>query len=198
MGSRAELAFGFDGHEPFVLRLADGRRLRFRGRIDRVDRALGGGLVVTDYKTGKRRPYARVSEATPDLDGRFLQLPLYGLAARERLGTPDADVEVRFWFLTDGGGVAGHPLSPAVLTRFDHVLTTIVDGIEAGLFPARPPEKKGYDCDYCDPDDLGTRTLEERWERVRGDGRLDAYRRLIGDLDDDGPTAVIDLGGDDG
>ncbi len=194
----AELAFGFDGHEPFVLRLADGRRLRFRGRIDRVDRAVGGGLVVTDYKAGKRGPYVKVSEATPDLDGRFLQLPLYGLAARERLGPTDADVEARFWFLTDGGGVVGHPLSPAVLGRFDHVLTTIVDGIEAGFFPARPPEQKGYGCDYCNPDDLGTRTLEERWEQIRDDGRLDAYRHLIGDLDDDGPTAVIDLGGDGG
>ena len=192
----AEMAFGFDGAEPFVLHLSDGRTLRFRGRIDRVDRAVGGGLVVTDFKTGKKQYYNKVSEDLPDANGQYLQLPLYGLAARERLARPDADVEARYWFLTDGGRVVGHPLSDPVLERFDLVLTTIVDGIERGLFPARPPKSSyGIGCDYCDPDDLGTKSRTDLWDRKRLDPRLDDYRRLIGDLPDDGPIAVIDLGG---
>ena len=192
----AEMAFGFDGAEPFVLHLSDGRALRFRGRIDRVDRAVGGGLVVTDFKTGKKQYYNKVSEDLPDANGQYLQLPLYGLAARERLARPDADVEARYWFLTDGGRVVGHPLSDPVLERFDLVLTTIVDGIERGLFPARPPKSSyGIGCDYCDPDDLGTKSRTDLWDRKRLDPRLDDYRRLIGDLPDDGPIAVIDLGG---
>jgi len=194
----AEMAFGFDGNEPLVLHLADGRTLRFRGRIDRVDRAVGGGLVVTDFKTGKKQYYNKVSEDSPDVDGQYLQLPLYGLAARERLATPDTDVEVRYWFLTDGGKIVGHPLSDPVLGRFDHVLTTIIDGIEQGFFPARPPKSSyGIGCDYCDPDDLGTKSRTNLWDRKRQDPRLDDYRRLIGDLFDDGPIAVIDLGGSD-
>ena len=192
----AEMAFGFDGAEPFVLHLSDGRTLHFRGSIDRVDQAVGGGLVVTDFKTGKKQYYNKVSEDLPDANGQYLQLPLYGLAARERLATPDADVEARYWFLTDGGRVVGHPLSDPVLERFDLVLTTIVDGIERGLFPARPPKSSyGIGCDYCDPDDLGTKSRTDLWDRKRLDPRLDDYRRLIGDLPDDGPIAVIDLGG---
>tara|TARA_Y100000031_G_scaffold88552_1_gene97275 strand:+ start:2442 stop:5618 length:3177 start_codon:yes stop_codon:yes gene_type:complete len=195
----AEMAFGFDGNEPLVLQLADSRTLRFRGRIDRVDRAVGGGLVVTDFKTGKKQYYNKVTEDSPDVNGQYLQLPLYGLAARERLAAPDADIEVRYWFLTDGGRVVGHPLSAPVLERFDHVLATIIDGIEQGLFPARPPESSyGIGCDYCDPDDLGTKSGLEHWGRKRLDPRLDDYRRLIGDLPDDGPIAIIELGGTDG
>jgi len=192
----AEMAFGFDGAEPFVLHLSDGRTLHFRGSIDRVDQAVGGGLVVTDFKTGKKQYYNKVTEDSPDANGQYLQLPLYGLAARELLATPDADVEARYWFLTDGGRVVGHPLSDPVLERFDLVLTTIVDGIERGLFPARPPKSSyGIGCDYCDPDDLGTKSRTDLWDRKRLDPRLDDYRRLIGDLPDDGPIAVIDLGG---
>jgi RecB family exonuclease len=194
----AEMAFGFDGVEPLVLHLADGRTLRFRGRIDRVDRAVGGGLVVTDYKTGQKRFYNKVSEESPDVNGKYLQLPLYGLAARERMAAPDAEVEVRYWFITDGGRVIGHPLSDQVLERFDHVLTTIVDGIEHGLFPARPPKDSyGIGCDYCDPDGLGTKSRTDLWKRKRHDPRLDDYRRLIDDLPGDGPIAVIGLGGTD-
>ena len=195
----AEMAFGFDGAEPLDLHLADGRTLRFRGRIDRVDRAVGGGLVVTDFKTGKKQYYNKVSEDSPDVNGQYLQLPLYGLAARERLAAPDAEVEVRYWFVTDGGRIVGHPLSDPVLERFDDVLTTIIDGIEQGLFPARPPKSSyGIGCDYCDPDGLGTKSRLEHWDRKRHDPRLDDYRRLIGDLPDNGPIAVIGLGGSDG
>ena len=194
----AEMAFGFEGIEPLLLRLADGRTLRFRGRIDRVDRSVGGGLVVTDFKTGKKQPYNRVAEDSPDVHGRYLQLPLYGLAARERLAPPSAEVEVRYWFITDGGRVVGHPLSDPVLERFDHVLATVVDGIEGGLFPARPPEDShGITCDYCDPDGLGTKSRMDLWKRKRHDPRLDDYRLLIGDLPEDGPIAVIGLGGTD-
>ena len=174
------------------------RTLRFRGRIDRVDRAVGGGLVVTDFKTGKKQYYNKVSEDSPDVEGQYLQLPLYGLAARERLATPDTDVEVRYCFLTDGGKIVGHPLSDPVLGRFNQVLTTIIDGIELGFFPARPPKSSyGIGCDYCDPDDLGTKSRTNLWDRKRQDPRLDDYRRLIGDLFDDDPIAVIDLGGSD-
>ncbi|MDP6885253.1 MAG: hypothetical protein QF830_14085, partial [Rhodospirillales bacterium] len=92
------------------------------------------------------------------------------------------------------------PLSEAVLTRFDTVLTTIIDGIETGLFPARPPKDSrfGIGCDYCDPDGMGTDAVAASWEKKRTDPALEPYRRLIGDLPDDGPIAIIELGGTDG
>ena len=48
------------------------------GRIDRIDEAVGGGVVITDYKTGK-------AQSQEDSD-ESLQLSIYALAAREKWG----------------------------------------------------------------------------------------------------------------
>ena len=48
---------------PIEVPLSDGRTLRFRGAIDRVDAAGDGRLFVFDYKTG--RPYAAFDENDP-------------------------------------------------------------------------------------------------------------------------------------
>ena len=183
-----EMSFGVEEAVPLVHVLPDGRRLRFSGRIDRVDRTVDGVLHVIDYKTGSRNPYRRISEADPDNHGEFLQLPIYGLAARAVAGTPDTEVHGQYWFLTDGGAHLGHPLSEPVLERFDAVLTTIIDGIEQGLYPARPPENPnfGIGCDYCDPDGLGVESAQARWNHKRSDPALGPYRILIGDLGGDG------------
>ncbi len=193
-----EASFGVDGGDPLVHSLPDGRRLRFRGRIDRVDHAADGTIHVIDYKTGLSSGHRKVSEETPDDRGRYLQIPVYGLAARAAAGTPDTAVHGQYWFVTDGGTHIGHPLSPAVLERFDSVLTTVVDGIEQGLFPARPPEggRFGFGCDYCDPDGLGTASVTARWEAKRADPALEPYRILIGLLPEpDAPAGGVDAEG---
>ena len=181
-----EMSFGLDGNGPLVHVLPDGRSLRFRGRIDRVDRGADGTIHVIDYKTGGKSSYKKISEATPDDHGQYLQLPIYGLAARAAVATPDTGVHGQYWFVTDSGAHIGHPLSEAVLTRFDTVLTTIIDGIENGLFPARPPKdsRYGIGCDYCDPDGMGTGPVTTSWHNKRIDPVLEPYRRLIGDLDE--------------
>ena len=48
------------------------------GRIDRIDQAGGGGVVITDYKTGK-------AQSQEDSD-QSLQLSIYAMAARDRWG----------------------------------------------------------------------------------------------------------------
>jgi hypothetical protein len=85
-----------------------------------------------------------------------------------------------------------------VLTRFDTVLTTIIDSIETGLFPARPPKDSrfGIGCDYCDPDGMGTGPVTASWTNKRPDPLLEPYRRLIGHLDDVS-AIVISLEDDD-
>ena len=48
------------------------------GRIDRIDQAADGGVVITDYKTGRAQSQEDADES--------LQLSIYALAAREKWG----------------------------------------------------------------------------------------------------------------
>ena len=86
---------GGESPEPPVdVVLHDGRELRLRGAVDRIDVAGSGGLVVIDYKTGGSRTYSGLGRAPAAavrgrLDARVgegalprLQLPIYARAAR--------------------------------------------------------------------------------------------------------------------
>jgi PD-(D/E)XK nuclease superfamily len=92
------------------LTLADGNKLRVRGRIDLVlaqtrpanSKLAGGPLWIIDYKTGNQKPLS-VSARTPDarvaklrqklVRGDAIQLGFYGLAARE-LGAKDVQLSI--------------------------------------------------------------------------------------------------------
>ncbi len=169
-------AVGFD--------LADGRRLRFRGKADRVDCADDGTVHVVDYKTGSTREYTALNEDEPDQRGRRLQLPIYGLAARAYLGRPEADVRADFWFVTEKGGFErkGYPITPAVLERVRTTLGTIVHGIESGVFASHPSDGNStspwVECAACDPDGLGHIELRRAWERKRATKELAPYADL--------------------
>lgn len=151
-----ELSFGFEGEPAAEVTLLDGRSLRFRGQIDRVDLARDGAPVVIDYKTGKPYGHERVEQDPVDR-GRLLQLPLYAAAAARREGTPTG--AAYYWFPTVAGKRAtyGYRLDDARDRRFREVLTEIVGGIEAGVFPVDPGEE-GYfgfsSCRFCDFDRL--------------------------------------------
>jgi RecB family exonuclease len=79
----AEQAFGDDvpGAWPALLLEHAGTALHLRGRIDRVDRAPGGGVRVVDYKRSKRRALDVAGLGVTDL-----QVPLYARAAAGHLG----------------------------------------------------------------------------------------------------------------
>jgi ATP-dependent helicase/nuclease subunit B len=180
---RSELTFGMYGADPVEVPLPDGRTIRFRGSADRVDRA-GEAIVVVDYKTGSTRKFQGISEDDPTGGGTKLQLPVYAHAARAELGAPDAPVSAEYWFLRrDRGKRIPLPLTEGVHRAHSQALTVIADGIAAGLFPHRPPKDDGYagfiECEYCDPDGLGTKEHRARWARKRYDPRLDAYLQLV-------------------
>lgn len=181
---RSDLAFGLArGSDPLRIDLGDGRHVYLRGRIDRVDRAGDGTLVVADYKTGGSYRYRDLSADTPLGDGTKLALPLYGFAVHDAYPQAPA-IHIEYWFVSSKGKWEriGYPLTPAVVSRVRHTLRVVADGVADGLFPQRPPApvwRRWPECHYCDPDGLGTSDHYREWERIRLDPGLRDYLALV-------------------
>ncbi len=151
-----ELAFGMASTDPLEIALDDGRSLQFRGMIDRVDEGPHGNKRIVDYKTGSGTQYKGLAaEDDPTRQGTLLQLGLYAEAASAQLGA--SGVSSEYWMVNTSAGFArfGYPWTPSHRDRLIDVLTTIADGIEAGVFAAIPGDwqsfRNTYDnCAYCD------------------------------------------------
>ncbi len=184
-----ESAFGFSGNEdetpPQSVEWSSARTgtLRFRGFIDRIDLSPSGDTaLVLDYKTGGTSSYANMNK-DPLQRGKRLQLPVYGLAARQLLGH-GVNIKVAYWFVTEKGKFATRPPTPKTLEEmldaFSDVVGVITDGIGARLFPANPGADSG-NCRYCDFKDLCPTRREWHWRRKRRDPRLSAYVTMAGE-----------------
>jgi hypothetical protein len=183
----------FDGVE---VGLPSGRRVRFRGRIDRLVRAKDGRLVVIDYKTGRPDGYRGLGPDNPVGGGSCLQLAVYALGARQVAAAPAADVEASYWFVGRGKNeTIGLVVDDAAHAELGATVGAIVAGIEAGCFPAHPvppgPRGPWVPCRACDPDGLGTgdrwRELERKW----ADPALAPFRVFA----EEEPDEVVDLAG---
>ena len=192
-----ELPFGAEGEAPVELDVG-GRRLAFKGVIDRVDRSPDGRrLVVYDYKTGKPDTYKVVAYDgdVGDLTakGTKLQLPIYALAARTRW--PDAEtIHAQYWFVgrKGEGRLYGGPFDAAAEVRFGEVVTTVLDGVGGGRFPANPGAddwRYGQwthdNCGWCEYDRVCPTSRGEAWVRLRTAPELADYVRLADERDAD-------------
>ena len=196
----SELAFGMGDnkagdYEAIEVDMPNGQAVRFRGQIDRVDQGKGG-LLVTDYKTGKSDPYKDLDEGSNNWDpvqrGTRLQLPVYGLAARAGLANSDVPVRGQYWFVTGEQEfkTCGYTLDETALSRFRDALGTITEGIGAGVFCDRPQPGQtdgafSQYCDYCNADRLGTEDRRRKWERMLHQDELAGYRTLAEPPEDD-------------
>lgn len=196
----SELAFGMGGskpgdHESIDVDLPEGRSVRFRGQIDRVDQG-EGGLLVTDYKTGKTDPYKGLDETSKNWDpvqrGTRLQLPVYALAAQDSLADSDVPVRAQYWFVTGEQEfkTCGYALDENVLSRFRDALSVITEGIGTGVFCDRPQPGQtegpySQYCDFCNADRLGTEDGRRKWERMQHQFELTGYRNLAEPPEDD-------------
>jgi hypothetical protein len=141
--------------------------------------------VVTDYKTG-RAENPKDFVADPVVRGTKLQLPIYGLAARDRFGSPTSPVRARYWFVSEKGAFrsVAVDLDEATLDRFTEAVSVVVDGVTSGLFPARPGESTNWpvdgweNCRYCDYERLCPTDRGRQWERKRHAPDLAAYAEL--------------------
>ncbi|MDE0464293.1 MAG: PD-(D/E)XK nuclease family protein, partial [Caldilineaceae bacterium] len=184
-----ESSFGFAGNEDETplqsVEWSSARTgtLRFRGFIDRIDLSPSGDTaLVLDYKSGGTSSYANMNK-DPLQRGKLLQLPVYGLAARQLLGA-GIDIKVAYWFVTEKGKFATRPPTPKMLEEmlddFSDAVGTITDGIGAGLFPANPGND-GNNCRYCEFKHLCPTRREWHWRRKREDRRLSAYVAMAGE-----------------
>ena len=150
------------------------------GVIDRIDVSPSGDVaLVLDYKTGGTTEYTNMDK-DPVRRGTRLQLPVYGLAARQLLGD-GVDVLAAYWFVSAKGNFKTRPQKPApldeMLESFADAVGTITDGIGKGLFPANPG-KDGANCRYCDFKNLCPTRREWHWRQKRRDERLTAYAAM--------------------
>jgi ATP-dependent helicase/nuclease subunit B len=182
-----ELAFGRAGaaHDAVEISCSDGRTVRMSGSIDRVDRFADGRLAVIDYKSGSPTPYLKLSSADPLLKGQLLQLPIYAHAAHALVGgTGDGPIRASYWFvLRDPKHERGYTVDGPIEAALDRALRIIVDGIERGVFIARPPAPGWHmwvECPYCDPDGLGTTDTHRAWRRKQRAPELADYCELVG------------------
>jgi ATP-dependent helicase/nuclease subunit B len=166
-----------DSAPPVALALPDGRTVQLAGTIDRVDRGADGTLFVVDHKTGSTRSYDGIGEADPMAGGSKLQLPVYAAAALMMIpdGEPAPAVRAEYSFLRDDK-LIGASFPAGAWAVVGQVVGRIVDGIDAGLFfavPARSQHLMSWvECDFCDPDHLGTAERYEEHLRKRTDPRL--------------------------
>lgn len=186
---RAEARFGMGDGSPMVVDEVTG--LRFRGVIDRVDiSADGNSVLVMDYKTGSPRPYSELSKDPVDR-GKRLQLGIYSLAARQLAPYADS-VSAAYWLTSRQGGFRLAPPKyfdindSQTAQRFREGVTTVVSGIQQGVFPANPGNFWNGDfanCRYCDFKTLCPSRRDDAWERKKGDNDAAIYRKLA----EDGP-----------
>ncbi len=190
-----EAAFGMGSEESWreaSWTMKDGKTIKFRGFIDRVDVSPDGrSALVFDYKTGGTRSYNGL-EKDPTDRGKLLQLGAYALAAEQALGE-DVDVRSAYWFPTSRGGFKLMPSEPLNLgdegkrQRFGQVFATLAYGVRGGIFPANPGKDGFYgseNCGYCDFDSLCPSRRAALWSKKKNADAVAGYRELAeGDLE---------------
>ena len=160
-----------DGHDPV-----------FAGVIDRIDVSPSGdAALVARLQDGRDETTFSNMDKDPVRRGTRLQLPVYGLAARQLLGE-GVDVKAAYWFVSAKGNFKNPPPEACPSRRDARALRgmrfgTITDGIGKGLFPANPG-KDGANCRYCDFKNLCPTRREWHWRQKRRDGRLAAYAAM--------------------
>lgn len=155
------------------------RKLKVRGRIDRLDRS-PEGIRVVDYKTGrggwdKPEGYRR---------GGSLQFPIYLHAAAQTEGVPLTDCSAEFHYVSERAAYERLALSGAELSadgRFEDVLGAMAEGIESGAFFYRPGNARS-NCRFCDFRDVCHGQVEQHSLRKEpGSGPMMAPFRRISD-----------------
>jgi len=104
------------------------------GRVDRMDRAADGRIVVTDYKTGKPRSQEDADES--------LQLSIYALAVKEKWGY---EVERLVFHNIEENAPVSTYRNPTQVQEARLIVEDVARSIAEGSFEATP----GFHCAFC-------------------------------------------------
>lgn len=143
----AEFRFGTDDDAdapPLEMAMSGGATLALTGRVDRIDLTPDGGLIVTDFKTGKRRG---LSESDLRKLDTKLQWAVYARLARDHFGRA---VEASGYLFTSSSELGlRREAAPPPDEELDRILGEMFSRVEAGFF-ARNANPNGDPCSYCD------------------------------------------------
>lgn len=179
-----EHAFGLvsgEGSTKVALELGRGRKISFKGIIDRIDTDAGGdAALVIDYKTGIDYGNSDMSK-NPLGNGTRLQLPIYALAVKEMLEKP-ATIKACYWFVSAKGRFVRREMefNQEIEEEFRRLVAIIVESIEQGLFPANPGGESCPNCRYCDYETICPADKALAWERIKRDPAFADYIKMAG------------------
>jgi ATP-dependent helicase/nuclease subunit B len=182
-----ELAFGMEGAPAVVTSLPDGRTVRVKGRIDRIDRLPDGALRVIDYKTGRfLKSFEKAGDGPPFAGGRQVQAGVYTHVAESVSGLAVRRFEYRF--PTSKGEHRTVTYEREELDASGRVVADLLEMIGAGLFFATDDPE---DCRWCDYRGVCRVTVKDRnvqspraeWSATQGAGLAEyaTLRRLRGE-----------------
>ncbi len=186
---KPEVSFGYEADDLGHMQTTDGGTLRLRGKIDLIAVSPARDYAqVLDFKSGSTRSYSDI-EQDVTASGTKLQLPIYALIAREILG-PATEISAAYWFVFERGNKRLRPEHKVSIEqaqeKFDPVLDTIVGGIRAGNFPARPGNRDSWgdgppwkNCKYCDYSDACHSDRLILWARKKSSPPLSGYLTLV-------------------
>jgi RecB family exonuclease len=151
----------------------DGKELRLRGRIDRVEWTPGEAFRIIDYKSGSNRQKGVFD------GGRALQLAIYLLAAADLVGIEVTHGTAKYAFATRRGAFSEHLLTgvdlAATRQSFDSILARIVVGVSSGDFHAEPDQRA---CEWCDFDPVCDIGRYRQAERKTDDERRASFSQM--------------------
>jgi ATP-dependent helicase/nuclease subunit B len=142
-----------DCEEPVPVPLADGRSIRVRGRVDRIDQVGEGAqraYRIVDYKTGSHTHYLRHDTFR---QGRVIQPVVYLTMVRHRLrevcGADDVRVH-HFSFFFPGPRAHGMRIGwdQDRLAQGHEILALLCQVVQRGAFLATTDHKDCHHCDY--------------------------------------------------
>lgn len=157
--------------------LEDGRAIRFKGRIDRLDKS-GDKISIIDYKTGRLPPYSKKILR----EGLLLQLAVYILAAKELFHMNSyGSITASFYFVSRDADFKKVNFSGAELLEkiplLNQALTVIMEGISGGRF--FPYSASEITCSYCDYSGICGKDIREVYQRKEEDPQITDFKNIV-------------------